>query len=49
MLNYRIQITKIEDGKPVDWDFFDKAIVIWGAAWVLRSAKEVALAYAKNK
>lgn len=49
MFNYRIQITKIEDGQPQNFDFLDRVIVLWGAAWILRSAKEVAMAYAKTK
>ena len=49
MFNYRIQITRMQDGQPQEWDFIDRVIVLWGTAWVLKSVKEVAMAYAKNK
>ena len=48
MFNYRITISKA-DGSPQEWDFIDRMIVLYGVAWVMRSAKEVALAYAKAK
>lgn len=48
MLNYRVQVTKVQDGSSQDWDFIDKVLVIWGTAWILKAAKEVALAYAKK-
>lgn len=50
MLNYRIQITKIkDDGQSQDWDLFDKLVLLYGLHWVLKSAKEVALAFAKTQ
>ena len=49
LFNYRIQLKRVQDGEPEDWDFIDRMILLYGVAWALRAAKEVALAYAKNK
>jgi hypothetical protein len=49
MLNYRIRISKDSDDTTQDWDLFDRVIILWGIGWIAKSAKEVALAYAKSK
>lgn len=49
MLNYRVQVSKIKDGESTDWDVLDRILITWGVIWILKSAKEVAMAYAKTK
>ena len=48
MPTYRIQILKVRGDETYDWDFVDKVLLIWGTAWIMKAAKEVALAYAKK-
>ena len=49
MLNYRINVSKIQDGEKTDWDTLDRILIAWGVIWILKSVKEVAMAYAEHQ